>query len=101
MITSPIHLKESRFYRLTFDVNNDRFFGGDEVISAWVGDDKTIEAMKTEVVPVTTVTNGDPKPLTGVIKSDKDSSYYIGFRACSSSITSALRSVVCLPLPTP
>ena len=90
VITSPIHLKESRFYRLTFDVNNDRFFGGDEVISAWVGDDKTIEAMKTEVVPVTTVTNGDPKPLTGVIKSDKDSRYYIGFHCESPADQSML-----------
>ena len=55
-----------------------------------MGDDKTIEAMKTEVVPVTTVTNGDPKPLTGVIKSDKDSRYYIGFHCESPADQSML-----------
>ena len=90
VITSPIHMKESRFYRLTFDVNNDYFFGGDEVISAWVGNDKTIEAMTTEVVPVTIVNNGDPMPLTGIIKSDNDSRYYIGFHCESPADQSML-----------
>ena len=90
VITSPIHMKESRFYRLTFDVNNDYFFGGDEVISAWVGNDKTIAAMTTEVVPVTIVNNGDPMPLTGIIKSDNDSRYYIGFHCESPADQSML-----------
>ena len=90
VITSPIHMKESRFYRLTFDVNNDFFFGGDEVISAWVGNDNTIEAMTTEVVPVTIVNNGDPMPLTGIIKSDEDSRYYVGFHCESPADQSML-----------
>ncbi|MBO4485540.1 MAG: choice-of-anchor J domain-containing protein [Prevotella sp.] len=90
VITSPIHMKESRFYRLTFDVNNDYYFGGDEVISAWVGNDNTIAAMTTEVVPVTIVNNGDPMPLTGIIKSDKDSRSYVGFHCESPADQSML-----------
>lgn len=89
-ITSPVHMKEGRFYRLTFDVNNDRYFGGTEKISAWVGSDKTVAAMTTEVVPTTDVTNGDPMPLTGVIKSDKDALCYIGFHAQSPADQSML-----------
>lgn len=89
-ITSPVHMKEGCFYRLTFDVNNDLFFGGTERISAWVGKDKTVEAMTTVVVPTTDVTNSDPKPLTGIIKSDKDDLYYIGFHAQSPADQSML-----------
>ena len=90
VITSPIHLKANRFYELTFDVNNDRWFGGNEVISAWLGTDKTVEAMTTEVVPVTTVTNGDPAPLSGIIKSDRDGNYYVGFHCESPADQSML-----------
>jgi len=88
--TAPIHLQKGKFYNLTFDVNNDYYFGGTEIISAWIGADKTIAAMTTSIVPRTEVTNGDPAPLTGIIKSDADANYYIGFHVQSPADQSLL-----------
>lgn len=83
LITPPIHLLGGHFYHLSFKANCS--FYGNEKVSASVGRDKTVEAMKTEVIPMQVVTALDPTSYSGLLKVDEEGNYYFGFHAQSDA----------------
>lgn len=83
LFTPPIHMKAGRFYTLSFDTQC--YFLGIEKMSAWMGTDKTVAAMTTELVPTMVVENTDMKTTNVLIKSDKDDICYFGFHAESDA----------------
>ena len=82
-MTPPVHLKANRFYALTFDVNAS--FWGTEKMSAWMGEDKTVAAMKTHLTDVNNIDYTDPRTFSCQIKSDADGKYYFGFHCVSDA----------------
>ncbi|MCR4604272.1 MAG: choice-of-anchor J domain-containing protein [Prevotella sp.] len=83
VVTPPVHLKANRFYAISFDVNGSYF--GYEKVSAWMGDDKTVAAMTTELMPTTNVDWIEQRRFCRIVNSDADGTRYFGFHAQSDA----------------
>ena len=83
MISPAIHLEEGHFYNVAFNANCSLF--GDEKVSLWMGNDKTAQAMKQNVVPTALITTMDKQRLEATIMVNNGGSYFFGFHAESDA----------------
>lgn len=88
LITPPIRLGNDRLYKLSFQANASAEFT--ELFSVALGDEATVEAMTTELLPTTPISGVNKREYTAIIRTAEAKPYYIGFHKTSPSDRSGL-----------
>ena len=81
LITPPIKLSADRVYKFYFRTKASSSFP--EMLRVALGNDNTVEAMQTDILPVTTINFGSYVTIEKMIQVSTPGEYHIGFQSSS------------------
>jgi hypothetical protein len=84
LVLPPMRLEKDKIYTLQFDAYNTSS-SSPERIAAYVGTDKTVEALTTTVVQPTDLVWAEIETLSGTFIPQADGVYYFAVKACSTT----------------